>query len=75
MSEDRRFRVTITLDAEDLSATPGDDQGSKATIVQKTVSSDTRHLIEKSLSQTMNEWGDAMMEQRSGGQSGKGPTK
>ena len=57
MSE-QAYRVTITLDAEDLTREGGQDRGSTATLVQREVSAEVRHLIEKDLAQMMIKWGD-----------------
>jgi hypothetical protein len=66
MSEERRFKVTVTLVAEDLMSTAQDDEGSSVVIVQNTVGAATRHEMEKRLSATMVKMGDDAQADKSG---------
>lgn len=72
---DTRFKVTFTMKAEDLTNDSENSEGSEIVMISETVGRDTRHLMEKSLTETIVGWGDLNMEQRVGGQGGKGPGK
>lgn len=43
---DKRFKVTLTMESEDLSSAPGDDEGGVTTQVYNDMSAVSRHEIE-----------------------------
>lgn len=67
---EQRYKITLTLKCEDLTNDGANDSGSEAAIINNTVGAETRHLIEKSLMQTMIAWGDAASDLRKGKKAG-----
>ncbi len=63
---EQRYRITITLKAEDLIRENGEDKGSEAIITNNEVSAETRHAIERQLSELMLAWGDRYAAKKSG---------
>lgn len=59
-----RFKVTITIKSEDLTNPPLESEGSETILISETVGADVRHLMEKSLAETIVGWGDLAMEAR-----------
>jgi len=61
---EQRYRITITLKAEDLTREGGKDRGSEAVVVNNEVGADTRHQVEKALANLLVGFGDEHQEKR-----------
>lgn len=55
---EQKFKITLTLDVQDVTRIEGGDRGNSAVLVNNEISEEGRHAMQKDLMSLLAKWGD-----------------